>query len=172
MRLLTHGIGGIRDLPVPGYLFFWGAAAVLGLSFAALTFLWKQPLLERKADGRPLPDSVSRLLLSPALLVLARLVGFAFLVVVWLSAAFGTTSSGANLGPTFVYVVFWIGVTLFVALVGNVWPALNPWQAAADGAGWLVRRAGLRDRPPFEYPPALGRWPGALLLFAYAALEL
>ena len=34
--LLAHGIGGIRDLPVPRYVFFYGAAGVLVVSFAAL----------------------------------------------------------------------------------------------------------------------------------------
>jgi hypothetical protein len=172
MGVLAHGIGGIRDLPVPGYLFFWGATAVLGLSFAALTFLWREPLLDRKAAGRAVSDAASRILLSPLLLVVTRALAFALLVIVWLSSAFGTTSSGANLGPTFVYVVFWIGVAIVVAVLGNIWPAINPWQAAADGVGWVARRVGLRETPPLEYPSRLGRWPGAVLLFAYAALEL
>src|SRR5262245_38172892 len=115
MGVLAHGIGGIRDLPVPNYLFFWRAAAVLGLSFAALTFLWREPVLDRKAAGRALTDAASRFLLSPVLLVVTRALAVALLVVVWLSSAFGTTSSGANLGPTFVYVVFWIGVAMVVA---------------------------------------------------------
>ena len=36
----AHGIGGATDLPIPGWLFAWGATAVLILSFVALGVLW------------------------------------------------------------------------------------------------------------------------------------
>ena len=39
----AHGIGGIRDLPVPGWLFLFGGATVLIVSFLALGVLWKTP---------------------------------------------------------------------------------------------------------------------------------
>ena len=52
MTLVAHGIGGVRDLPVPEWLFMWGAAVVLVVSFLALGSLWKQPLLARHRDGR------------------------------------------------------------------------------------------------------------------------
>ena len=47
-----------------------------------------------------------------------------------------------------------------------------PWRAAADGIAWLWERTAGPWVPPFAYPPGLGRWPGAVLLFAFAALEL
>ncbi len=58
-----------------------------------------------------------------------------------------------------------------VALLGNVWSVLGPWRAAADLVAWLWRRTGgsWSVRP---YPEELGRWPAAILLLAFAALEL
>ena len=57
--ILAHGIGGIRDLPVPRYVFYYGAAAVLVVSFAALAFLWRKPRARgaRETDGRCRPGS-------------------------------------------------------------------------------------------------------------------
>ena len=54
------------DLPVPEWLFFWGGAVVLVLSFLALGALWKQPQLERRRGGRPLPAGLERVLRSRA----------------------------------------------------------------------------------------------------------
>ena len=54
LSLIAHGIGGVRDLPVPDWLFFWGGAVVLVLSFVALGALWQRPQLDRWAVGRPL----------------------------------------------------------------------------------------------------------------------
>ena len=57
-------------------------------------------------------------------------------------------------------------------LFGNVWSVLNPWAAAAAGVAWLWARTGPAWEPPFRYPERLGRWPAAVLLAAFATLEL
>ena len=57
-------------------------------------------------------------------------------------------------------------------LFGNVWPVLNPWLAVADAVAWLWRALGQEWTPPLAYPERLGVWPGAVLLFCFAALEL
>jgi len=170
--LLAHGIGGIRDLPVPRYVFFYGAAGVLVVSFVALAALWKKPVLAERAAGRPLPDVLQRMLMSTALRVVAGAGSFALLVFLWLGALIGENSSGVNFTPTFVYVYFWVGMVLVVALFGNVWSVLSPWRAAAEGAGWIMRRLRLHDEAPFEYPERLGRWPATVLLLSFTTLEL
>lgn len=74
--LFAHGIGGIRDLPVPTWLFFWGAAVVLFVSFVALGALWRRPLLEREDWGRPLPEWLQAVLLSRPLRIALGTISF------------------------------------------------------------------------------------------------
>jgi hypothetical protein len=169
---LAHGLGGVKDLPVPLWLFYYGAALVLILSFVALWALWKRPILAEKSRGRPLPDALEGVLRSRVLRLLAGAVSLALFVLVWIAAAIGDTSPDENLAPRFVFVVFWLGLPALSVLLGNVWRVLSPWRAAADAAAWIWERAGLRWDAPFAYPERLGRWPGAVLLFAFAALEL
>ncbi len=172
MAPLAHGIGGIKDLPVPLWLFYYGAALVLILSFVALWVLWKRPVLAERSRGRPLPAALGRLATSPALRVLLGAVGVALLVVVTAAAFAGDTTPNENLAPTFVYVVFWLWLVPVVVLLGNVWRLVNPWLAAADGVARLWEKGAVRWETPFAYPARLGRWPAAVLLFAFAALEL
>jgi hypothetical protein len=169
---IAHGIGGVKDLPVPGWLFLYGAAVVLVASFVALTTLWKRPHFDAARRGRPLAPAVQRVLLSRALRVVFGSIGFGLLVFVAVAALFGDRNETRNLAPTFVYVFFWLGLVPVVALVGNVWSILNPWRAAADGAAALWARAGRTWEPLLDYPERLGRWPAAVLLFAFTALEL
>ena len=63
MFLLAHGIVGRTDLPIPEWLFGWGAAVVLMMSFVGLAMLWPKPRLQ---DGgwRALPGELSRALTS------------------------------------------------------------------------------------------------------------
>jgi hypothetical protein len=163
---LAHGIGSVTDPPIPQWLAYYGAAAVLVLSFAALGALWRTPLLERDRF-RPLFRFPRR-----AVRVLFGAVGLLLFVVVFMAALVGERSVGTNIAPTFVLVGFWVGLVPVSVLLGNVWAWLNPWRAAADVVAWTWDRAGLAWDPPFAYPERLGRWPAALLLLAFTALEL
>jgi hypothetical protein len=170
--LLAHAIGGVRDLPIPLWLFYYGGAIVLVLSFVALGVLWRRPLLEGADEGRLLPDALQRVLLSKAAHVLAGGLGLGLLVLIFLAALLGEPSAGQNLSPTFVFVLFWVGFVFLVVVVGNVWPAFNPWRAGAALVSWFWREAGWSGSSGTTYPERLGWWPAALLLFAFTALEL
>ena len=172
MRLLAHGIGVVRDLPIPAIYFFVGATIVLGLSFVLLLALWKRPLLEEHSGGRALPGTLSRALLSRALRVLLGLFSVGLFVLTLATALFGTTTSLLNFAPTFVYVVFWLGIPLLSVLFGNVWSALSPWRAIADATVWLLELGGREARPVLEWSGRWGRYPAAAALFAFVALEL
>lgn len=171
MTPLAHGVGSVQDLPVPQWLFLYGAGVVLVVSFAALALLWRRPLLAEHAGGRPLPRGLSRFLLSAWLRVVLGALSFFLLLLVFATALVGERSAGSNLAPTFVYVAFWLGLVPVVVLFGNVWRALNPWRAAAEAAEWIAGRLGARSEP-YPYPERLGCWPAALGLFLFAALEL
>jgi len=56
MRLLAHGIGVVRDLPIPAVYFYVGAALVLVVSFVLLFALWRRQLLEEHSVGKALPS--------------------------------------------------------------------------------------------------------------------
>ena len=166
----AHGIGGIRDLPVPGWLFLVGGATVLLISFVALGALWTKPKLQVGA-GRPLPEGLQRILLSTYFRVVVSGLSFALFIVVWTAAAFGSERASANLAPTFIYVIFWVGMVVATIVLGNVWSMLDPWRAAADAVAWTAGKLGW-SREPRPYPPWLGLWPAVVLLFCFVAIEL
>ena len=168
---LAHGIGGIRDLPVPTWLFFYSATIVLVASFIALAVLWRKPVLERKADGRPLPHGAQRVLLSTWLRIFAGAFSVTLFVVVAAAALFGDDHVLQNIAPTFIWVVFWVGLVPFVVLFGNLWAVLSPFRAIADAVAWTAGRLGIHWRPE-EYPERLGRWPATVLLLAFVSFEL
>jgi hypothetical protein len=172
MIFLAHGIGGVRDLPVPESFFFTTAAIVLVVSFVLLGALWKRPLLEAHADGRLLPSAVSAFFLSTALRVVLQVLSVFVFLVTLSTALVGTTTELLNFAPTFVFVIFWLGVPLLSVLFGNVWRALSPWRAIADGAVWCLELGGREARPVLEWSGRWGRYPAAAALFSFVALEL
>src|SRR3954449_9656003 len=150
----AHGIGGASDLPIPGWLFAWGATAVLILSFVALGVLWPKPRLE--SMPRRFAFTLPRFA-EPA----AAIAGLALTTLVVVSALFGTTDTATNLAPTFVWVAFWVAVPLATVVFGDFYTALDPWRTIARLAGAASRALGRAPREPRAYPAKVGRWPAA-----------
>ena len=80
--------------------------------------------------------------------------------LVFAAALVGTTDPFANLAPTWVYVVFWLGVPFLSLLFGNVWRALSPWRAIADAFVWVWERTRPRGAPARGLPGAPRPLPG------------
>jgi hypothetical protein len=164
----AHGLVGRQDLPIPRWLFAWAAAVVLIVSFVGLAVLWPRPRLEDPPPGR-------RLLRLPAepLEVLGGVVGVAAFAGVVYAGLAGTQTATANLAPTTIYVIFWVGIPVASALFGDVFRLLNPWRAVARAVAWVARR-GMGDGlpEPLAYPEWLGRWPAAIGILAFAWVEL
>jgi hypothetical protein len=165
---LAHGIAGKTDLPVPRWLFAWAAAVVLIVSFVALATLWPKPRLERAR---------SRVVLRfrAALDPLCGAVGVAlFAIVLYAGFAGEQELPTANLAPTFIYVLFWVGLPFLSLLLGDVFRAFNPWRAIARAVAWTATRTGRGAAPyvPRPYPPWLGRWPAVAGIIGFAWLEL
>lgn len=116
-------------------------------------------------------ERLSRLLLGPLRYAL-QVVSVALFVLVFAAALLGDTDPFSNLAPTWVYVVFWLGVPAVSVVFGNVWRALSPWRALADAVVWVRELGGREARPLAAYPEHLGRYPAAAALFAFVALEL
>ena len=172
MSLLAHGIGVVRDLPIPAVYFFAGAVVVLAVSFVLFFFLWRSPLLEAHADGRRLPQAVSTVVLSRVVRVVVGAFSAGLLVLTLATALFGTTIELLNFAPTFVYVIFWVGVPLLSIVFGNVWSVLSPWRAIADASVWLLELRGREARAVLEWTGRMGRYPAAVALFSFVTLEL
>lgn len=162
----AHGISQRADLPIPEWLFAWGAALVLLASFVALAVLWPRPVLAGVRERAP-----ARVPL--VLEIAAGAIGVALFAVVVYAGLAGNQTATANLAPTAVFVALWVGVPCASVLLGDVFAAFNPWRATARACGWASRRVAGGELPrPLAYPERLGRWPAAAGIVAFAWVEL
>jgi hypothetical protein len=168
----AHGLVARSDLPIPEWLFGWAAAMVLVISFVALAVLWPEPKLQRE-HWRPLPGEIGRVLAGRAVQIACGAIGAALFLLVVYAGLRGTQSSTANFTPTFVYVIFWLGLVPASVLFGDVFKAFNPWRAIGRAVGWSAARAASGGLPaPLAYPERLGHWPAAAGVFLFAVMEL
>ncbi|HYV16274.1 MAG TPA: fenitrothion hydrolase [Conexibacter sp.] len=163
----AHGFVGRTDLPIPGWLFAWAAAIVLIASFVALGVLWPRPRLQQRRAPR------ARLTLPRGLRPACGAVGVAAFLIVVYAGLRGSSVPTANLAPTAIYVLLWVGIPVLSVLLGDVFALFSPWRALYRWISDAARRAlpGL-DAAPLTYPSWLGRWPAVAGLLAFAWLEL
>lgn len=170
-----HAMAERYELPVPLELYLLGAGAVVALSFAAML------LFERWAP-RPgayprvtlMGEAAARVLGHRLALLPLQVVSVALFALVLVAGVIGEQAALHNLAPTLVWVVWWIGMAYASALVGNLWPLVNPWSILFAWAEAAVRRLapGRRLSLDLAYPAGLGAWPAAGLFLAFAAAEI
>ena len=169
----AHAFGQRYDLPIPLNYFLVGAVATVFLSFVLIgLFVQRHPerfsypwlnLLKVPVVGTVLSNSIAGTIIravSVLIFLLLLVVGF-----------FGTDRAVENLSPTFIWIIWWVGMGYVVALVGNVWVFINPWKITFEWYRRLRGHAGEPEDPPFVYPQGLDVWPALLLFFLFAWAE-
>ncbi len=168
-RLLAHGLGGAKDLPIPLELAIAGAVAALVVSFTVLAIAWRKPRYDAATSGRPAPAWLDRLTSSTAWRVWWRSFGMvALLYVGWAAVAGQDTLINPLLGVF--YVLVWVGIVPLSVLFGPVWKAVSPSRTI----NLLLAKVSGSDPEDglYPYPERLGYWPAALGLLAFVWLEL
>src|SRR5215213_4498502 len=136
---LAHALVAREDLPIPAWLFAWGASLVLIVSFFALSAAWRKPRFEDE-HRRPLGERLSAALLSLPVQILCGAIGVVLLGVAVYAGLEGTEAPDRNFALTFLFVTCWLGFPFFSAFLGDLFRPFNPWRAVgrAVGAGFAA----------------------------------
>ena len=170
----AHGFGERTELPAPLGLFLIGAGATVALSFAVIGLFvrggagaggyWRYDLLQHgwfRVAGTTALLSLPVKALSVFLLALVIVSGF-----------IGVQTPSSNFAPTFIWIIWWVGMAYVVTLIGNVWAVINPWKILFGWVEYLHRKAtGRGMSPKMAYPPGWGVWPAFALFLAFAWLQ-
>lgn len=168
-QALAHGFGQSQNLPLPLWLYLFAAAAVVLVSFVQIS------LFVTERHGLPRYPRFDLLQLGPLRALLTaqpflfglRLLSVALFVLVILSGILGAQAPSSNFAPTFVWIIWWVGLSVFTAFVGNIWPLVNPWKILFEWAEEFARLLGIKRGLYLgaPYPARWGVWP-ALALYA------
>jgi hypothetical protein len=170
----AHGIGQRYDLPLPLGFFAVGGAGAVVLSFVVVGLVLRG---ESRVVGYPRFNLFRyrwlEVALSGPFLWPAKITSLFLLWLVIATALLGTTRPVDNFAPTFIWVIWWVGMGFLVALFGNLWALVNPWKILFSWAEGLLRLAWPEKslHLGIAYPRKWGIWPAVLLFFAFAWSE-
>ena len=166
----AHAFGQRYDLPIPLSYFMAGAAATVALSFVVIGIFLKGGSTQFRYPrfnllSLPGVTSASRIKsgVAQALSVL--------LLLLLATSLFGSDNPLANFSPTFVWIIWWVGIGYIAALFGNLWMLINPWKALYEWTEWLLKRAGVGMPAPRPYPADWDTMPALIAFLAFVWLE-
>jgi hypothetical protein len=162
----AHAFGQTYVLPLPFWMYAFAASAALALSFVIVGYFVTAKSATR--NWRALDLGGARLADGRALGILRGL-SVALLLLTLLTALFGTRNPFANFSVTFFWIIFVLGFTYVVALIGDVYAPLNPWRGLCDLLEWRYPGA---FRARVAYPAWLGYYPALVLYMAFIWVEL
>jgi hypothetical protein len=177
-QAFAHGLGVSQDLPVPTWLYLFGASAVVLISFAAIAlfgdlFVGRSPLDYHRANLLK-NETLRAVLTNKPFLFGLRLLSIGLFLLIIFSGLLGRQDPSSNFAPTFVWIIWWVGLSFFVAFVGNIWPLVNPWKVLFEWVEALARRLGAGKGLELgkPYPAFLGVWPALVLYAGFAWIEI
>jgi len=162
----AHSFGRLYNLPVPFWLYAYGAAAALALSFLLIAWFatGAQPARPQQAKWLQLPEPAAAIVITT--LQVLSLAGLALCIA---TGFFGNRNPYLNFSMTFFWIVFVLGFSYLTAVTGDLYAAINPWQSLARLMG-----LGVRDftRGRLRYPARLAYWPALVFYMAFIWIEL
>lgn len=164
----AHTFGTVYNLPVPFWMYAYGATAALVVSFAIVAFFAAVPTAGTAARG------VDRTTGSTARvgwqwLTLVRLLSVLMLALAIVAGFVGTQIPSANVNMTLFWIVFVLGCFYLTALCGDVYGLANPWRALCTFIELASPKA---FRPRVPYPSWLAYYPSLVLYGAFIWIEL
>ena len=171
----AHGFGERYDLPLPLRFFVIAGAAAVVLSFVVAAAFLRGGGAEQQAHQSYPRYNLLRLApvrwaAGPWGLGILRTLSVILTIYVIVGGLIGSERAALNPAPAAVYVAFWVGLSFFTALFGNLWALVNPWSAAWEALEKIGGR-GLRRRRIRPYPAKLGQWPAVAVFLGFAILE-
>lgn len=164
----AHTFGQPYTLPVPLWLYGWGASSALVVSFLAVAYFMS-------AAGAAAPRPAREWMRGTALLRrlrvagVLRAAGVLLLLATVVTGAFGVRDPNRNLAMTAFWTWFVLVLSYASAVVGNLYEFANPWRTITHG---LARLWPAYGRPRVRYPERAGAWPALVLYGGFIAWEL
>ncbi len=167
----AHAFGQRYDLPIPLSYFMAGAAATVALSFVVIGLFLKGGSAQFRYPRFNLLSLPGVTLTSRIKSAVAQALSVLLLLLVLATSLFGSDNPLANFSPTFVWIIWWVGMGYIAALFGNLWMLINPWKALYEWTEWLLKRTGTGMPAPRPYPAGWDRMPALIAFLAFVWLE-
>jgi len=166
----AHVMQAPYNLPVPLWLYAYGATAALLASFAVVGYLVRADAGSSAQTHLVITrHPLVRWLINPVAQRAVRSLSLGALVLTILSGFLGTTVAAQNFSITFFWIVFVLAFAYLTAVVGDVYRFINPILILCDGIETIKPRL---FKGLIRYPQHFGYYPAVALYIVFIWIEL
>lgn len=151
----AHAFGQSYNLPIPVWMYLYGASAALVVSFLLVGFFIKQR--DEKLREKILFK------IDENFLFIIKILSLFFFFLVITAGFIGDSSPVRNLAPTSFWIILFLGMLYISFLLGNIWELINPIKTLVEL---------LPDKNNIKYPLKAGFLPSVVLYIGIVWLEL
>jgi len=165
--MYAHGFGERYDLPVPFNYFMVAAASTVLLSFVFMAYFIRTTSISYSYLRFNLYSVVGFRKIFAIITTVSKLFAVLLFLLVILTGFFGTKEPLDNFAPTFVWIIWWVGIVFFTALLGNVWLILNPWLILYT----VYEKFSSRQSLLLTWPKNFDAWPAVTFYLMFCWIE-
>lgn len=168
--VFAHSFGKLYNLPVPFWMYLYGGAAALFVSFLVIGYFFN-----KKSATLHYPTyNLSKLAFFKSVtqkefLAFLKILSVAFLLFTILTGLVGEDSAYVNFNMTFFWIFFVLAFAYLTALIGNIFAIINPWRIITE---WAEKLSGEKFKGTIVYPKGWGYFPALLFYFLFIWIEL
>jgi len=164
----AHSFSEPYLLPVPFWLYVYGCAATLVLTFAVLGYFLGSAGTVRGPRLAP-PAWIGGLAIAGPVLAVARGAALACLALTIVAGYAGVGDPNANIAMPLFWVIFLLGFTYVNVVAGDLFELVNPWRTLAS---MMTRVMPGFTQGRIAYPQRLGYYPAFAFYLALIWIEL
>ena len=168
--IFAHAFGQLYTLPLPVWLYLYGGAAAVLISFVLIGFFVGRT--NQNLDYQTL--NLSKWLLiyfltSDRIKFFFKILSISIFMLTVIAGYIGSKNPTENFSTLYVWIIFWLGFTYLTALFGNLWSVVNPWKIIIEVVE-AIRDSEIRGL--IKYPKVFGYIPALLFYYIFIWLEL
>lgn len=168
--VFAHGFGERYDLPIPLNFYLFGGGFTVFISFIIIAAFKRK---QHPTSSYPTYTILQYTTSSPKRVrKVIEFLSLATFVLIISTGLFGNQNPTDNLTPTFIWIIWWVGFTIFTAFWGNLWPIINPFAIVYDFISSLYFKITNEDLSfNLPYPKQLGIIPALILFVIFVWFE-
>ncbi len=169
----AHSIEDRYDLPLPLPFFIIGSGIVVLMSFLFLFFATPSLGYINK-NSKTVWHIFSQLIIQRLVIIIAKAFSIILFFTVLGACFWGNPDPLENLAPNFIWITWWLGLSLVISFSGNFWPIINPWNALFEVFQWALKKISKKipNTLNLPIPPFLGMYISTGFLLTWSWLEL
>lgn len=165
----AHAFGKLYNLPIPFWLYLYGGAAALLVSFVVIGYFVNATRKHLSYPAIPLANTPISFLWKNSFINMVKVISVFIFLLTIATGLFGQNDSYLNFNMTFFWIIILLGLTYFTAIAGNIYEVLNPWKNITE---WIEKLLKTEKKGLLPYPKKLGYYPALFFYFLLIWFEL